>query len=559
MRRILVLCTAAALALTGCVKVDSNLGEGLVDKSLLFDTYIAEFPLEEIQMRMAEDLSGYSSTRVTLGAIRDDVFGLTTRESAFSLIPVLDTLDLGTDPKAVSLQLYLALDTLSCADASQQRILQNVYVTELTEQLPTDDVRTTREIAHGTELVTDGLPVINGTDGLFITFKPSFAQKYVDAIQQLGPVLKDRSDEDGEDDYERFLAMMPGIHLRTDEPKGNGGRINLFELSCLSVSNNYYYRNNNLAALTVHSSWNGVEKDSLFLMVPGEAEFVDEASAIHDNTGFTQYAFNRTGHQTANGMAADGHIYVEGGGGLKPVILASELERKAGEAIRAAGGDPGKAVIIKASIVLPIDLPENGDFSLLDDYPSLLSPTIRAAVKSEEDGKEYVSFAGLTDASVSTENQGDIDRANLQYAPDITYHLQQILSPERDSNGTDIEDYNIWLLIIHSQKVANASGSLYDNEYYQQLLYASYYNSLYGGGYGYGGYGYGSYGYGSYGSYNSNYYSYMMLAQMMAASSQQSYSYTTELDKDRYYKGTLCGPGNGRHPSFRVVYAIPKD
>ena len=50
----------------------------------------------------------------------------------------------------------------------------------------------------------------------------------------------------------------------------------------------------------------------------------------------------------------------------------------------------------------------------------------------------------------------------------------------------------------------------------------------------------------------------MMLAQYMAQSEQQAYSYTTELDKDRYYCGRLCGPASERKPHFRVTFALPK-
>jgi hypothetical protein len=79
---------------------------------------------------------------------------------------------------------------------------------------------------------------------------------------------------------------------------------------------------------------------------------------------------------------------------------------------------------------------------------------------------------------------------------------------------------------------------------------------LYGGGYG----GYGGYGYGGYGGYGySNYYNYMMLASMMSASTEQTYSYTTELDKDRFYRAILCGYEDERHPMFRVTFAIPQD
>ena len=180
----------------------------------------------------------------------------------------------------------------------------------------------------------------------------------------------------------------------------------------------------------------------------------------------------------------------------------------------------------------------------------MLSPTIRT-VKTDDEGNDIIAFAGLTDASVSTENQGDIDRSNLCYSPDITYHMQELLTRTDLDTATDAD---IWLLTIHTEKVAEANGSAYDNEYYRNLMYASYYNSIYGNGYGYGGYG--GYGYNNY----SKYYSYMMMAQMMASSTEQSYTYTSELDKDRYYKAVLNGPEitGDAAPLFRVTFAIPE-
>jgi len=550
MKRLLAPALAAfILWAPACVKVDNSLGKSLVDKSLLFDTYTVEFPLEEIRLQKSSDLSGYSDSHLTLGALRDPAFGLTTREAAFCLIPAQDTLDLGQDPKAVSFDLYFEGDTISCADDTQARILQNIYVTELTAVLPATNAGTNQDIPHGTELVTDGLPVYNGDGPLTFNFTKSFAQKYIDVIKSMGPVFRDHSDG-GVDKYDDYVKALPGVHLATDAPAGMGGRINLFEFSCLSVSSNRYYRNNNIGILTVHSRWDGVEKDSSFVFIPGEPEFYQEAELVGDNQKIYQFCFNRTGHETVEGPAT-ANVLVEGGGGLKPVILASELQRKTLQAIAAQGGTPEKAVIVKASIILPFEMP--GDYQELKYFPTVLSPTIRTTGE-DSDGNEIVSYAGLTDASVSSENQGDIDRANLRYAPDITYHLQEILTREDLDTATNAD---IWLLTIHTAKVAEASGSLYDSEYYQQLMYASYYNSLYGGGYGYGGYGYGYGNYG-YGSSYSNYYNYMMLAQMMAASEQQSYSYTSELDKDRFYRGLLNGPGAVRHPVFRITYAIPK-
>ena len=95
MKKFLALCLAAALLIPGCVKVDNSLGEGLIDKSLLLNTYTVDFPLSGIALKHSSDLSAYSDTHLTIGSIRDEAFGLTTRDAAFTLIPALDEIDLG--------------------------------------------------------------------------------------------------------------------------------------------------------------------------------------------------------------------------------------------------------------------------------------------------------------------------------------------------------------------------------------------------------------------------------------------------------------------------------
>lgn len=543
----LVLALAAALAAPACIKVDNSLGKGLVDKSLIFNTYTEEFPLEDIRLKSSEALSGYSDSRIAVGAIRDEVFGLTTREAAFTLMPELDSIDFGENPVAVSFTLNFERDTVSCADDSQAHIIQNIYVTELTKKLPEsgEDTRNTQEIPHGSRLLTEGPIAYNGETNLTFNFTEEFAQDYLELLQQTGPVFRrEKGDEVVVDKYDELIAFFPGIHLATDVPEGLGGRINLFNFSYLSVYNQYYTRNNNVGRLKVHSTWDGERKDSTFLIIPGEPEFYDEQEYIQSNTKFYQYCFNRTTQSTTPGNAGD-KIYVEGGGGLKPVIRAKELQELTRKAVLSKNGDPEKAVIVKATIELPFEMPE--DYTQMKYFPSILSPTIQKDVKNDE-GVPRPTFAGLTDASVSAEDQGDIDRSNLLYSPDITYHLQALLSRTDLDTATDAD---IWLLTIFSEQVAQATGSLMDNEYYRNLMYASYYNGIYGGGYGYGsGYG-GGYGY-------SNYYNYMMLAQMMAAQSQTSYTVNTELDKDRYYRAVLNGCGDKRHPLFRVTFSIPE-
>ena len=519
------------LALASCVKTSTEIGKDLIDQSLLYDTYTVEFPIEDIRLRRADDLSGFSDTRLAIGAIRDETFGLTTRSTAFSLIPALDTLDLGTDPEFVRFVVHFAADTISAATPGQEHIFQNLFIYSLTDTLSSKKSGTNRNVPHGTEIVTRGVPVYDGKDSLSFELSPAYGQKYIDVIKRLGPALVSRSKDASFNKYSDYLKELPGIYIETDVPEGIGGRINLFELSVLSVSNNYYYRNENVGKLTVRSTYKGVRKDTSFIFIPGEPTFYDEAEYMNQNKKFYQYAFNRTGHEAPEGVAKE-KILIEGGGGLKPVIPAAQLRKKVVDAIAQRGGDPSKTVINKASLILPYEAPE--DETEVDLFPSVISPTIR---KSTDEGT--INFAGLTDASASSENQGDLDRANRAYAPDITYHMQA---------------------------------------YYQQMMYAMYYNNLYGGGYGgYGGYGYGGYGYGygGYGGYGgySNYYNMMMMSSLLSQMNQTTYSTTQELDKDRFYRAILNGPaatatnpsscllllpGAKRVPTFRVTFSVPK-
>ena len=546
--RIIAIAAIAAAVLSSCVKIDGRMGAGLVDSSLKYDTYTTEFLLEDLEMRMADNLSGFSDTRLAIGAIRDDVFGLTTRSTAFTLVPALDTLDLGKNPKVVKFDIHFAKDSISCADASQQNILQNINVYALSKPLSSKSLEsgTNQDIEYVATRISRGVPVYDGTDSLSFEFTEAYAQQYLDKI----PALENADHKISS--FEDFVNVLPGIYITVDPPAGNGGRINMFELSCLSVSSGQYYRNNNVALLTINSEYGGVRKDTTFLFLPGEPAFYYEQDYIDNNTKFYQYAFNRTSHETRSRAGkVNEYAYIEGGGGLKPVVLASELRDKAIDIISKKGGDPSKTVINHATIYLPFEV-EGENYEALDMFPTVISPTCMIQTDTS------VTFAGLSDASASTENQGDIDRSLLTYRPDITHHFQEIL---KQQDLDKLSKYDIWFLTVHTETVETSSG--YSQEYLQQLAYAQYYNSLYGGygGYGYGGYGYG-YGYGGYGGYGgySNYYNYWMYSQMMGAASSSKTTTTQELDKDRYYRGILNGPGTSkeRKPRVKITFSVPK-
>ena len=563
-KRFSVAALAALIMLPACVKVNGQLGENLIATNQQYNVYTIDIPLTETKMEMADSLSGYSNSRITVGAVRDDVFGETLRGAAFTLIPALDTIDFGEKtvidgisyPMVKRFHIAFEADTVSVPTGDRERyVLQNIDVFPLTEPLNLDKIGTNNAVKFDdSKRISVGIPVYAGKDSLSFDFTKEFAMSYIDGIREIardGKILITRDNAQPGDtvSMEDYTAKLPGVYVRMLPGSGNGGRINMFHFSCLTLTTNgttnYYVRNGNVATLRMRGVYDGAVKDTAFLFVPGETGFVDEVDALLNSRKFSQYAFNYTGQSTKPlaGKATD-QLLVEGGGGLKPVIQASELREKVIADIVSKGGDPSRAVINLATVYLPFEEP--ADYRDLDLFPTTLSPT--CMIKGDD---ETYSFNGLPDAAASVEDQGAINRSLLRYQPDITWHLQEIIRLKDEdlaANPDKIHNYDVWLLTIHDEIVESSATSSYDQEYLQNLMYYQYMNNLYGGyggygyggyGYGYGGYGYGGYGYDSYGY--SNYYN-MMLLNAMYANAGNTSTTTSTLDKDRYYKGILNGP-----------------
>ena len=524
--------------LVSCVGTDQSLGGDFIPTDQKYDFHTAEFDLDEIWLKSIDSLTAYSSRRITIGSIRDETFGLFSRGSVVTLVPVLDSVDFGKDPVFKRFKFKAGADSLSVADESQMNILQNVNVYALTEPLGSKDYFSRAEVKHGSKRITKGVPVVNGQDSLTFEFTEDYGKQYLSMTQ------------DDLKDLETYTKKFPGIYLCTDEPTGIGGRFDMYKFDILqtvaSTSGSYISRTDNYAILYFNGEFDGERRDSslMFYFSPVEMQNLD--SLINVNKLPSQYVFNVDRHESDHlvGKAGD-KIYIEGGSGVKPVVPASEIRSLVNEEIVRKGGDPATALISKATIEMPFDFPE--DYTTMFRYPKVLSPTIKISTDTT------VTFAGLTDASASDENQGDVNRSLCNYAPDITHHVQQIIRKKTDDST--LSNYDIWFLVMWYETTTTTNSEAEEMaNYYQQLAYASYYNQIYGG-YGYGSYGYG---YGSYGSYYNNYYNYQAMAQY-AYSSATTTTSSTELDKDRYYRAVLRGPeSEGRKPKLKVTFAIPK-
>lgn len=521
----------AAIALvSACVDVDEQLGDNLIPGNQDYTFYTTTIDIDDVEMMQADSLSGYNLYRITFGAIRDDgLFGLTKRTSAFYIVPVADTLDFGTPGTQQFIKFHLSapLDTISCANPNQANILQNVNVFALEE--PMNMSQGAPELKYDkTKRVTKGIPIFNGLDSLSFDFTAAYAEKYLTITQE------------ELDSLDLYLKRFPGIVISTDDPVGEGGRINMFELP-VSVASSAI--TGSYANLYFSAEYNGERKDTCMTFYLGPVSKYDMSGVTATNiSSYPQIAYTLSEHSSKamEGPASD-VIYFEGGRGIKPVVKAASIKEKLSAEIRVHGGNPASAIINKATIELPFEFPD--DYKEMDRFPTTLSPTCRVV---SDDGS--ASFVGITDNSISEEDPGTINRSLLKYTPDISYHLQQMLRLEDE---TRITNYDIWFLAMANETITTSTTTDSEmSEYYQQLAYQSYYSSMYSG-YGYGGYG-------GYGSYYTNYYNYMMMASMMNTSSTSTETQSI-MDSHRYYRGVLNGPAASRKPKLKVIYAIPKE
>lgn len=535
---ILVAVAATVLGFGSCVKVNEELGSDYLATNLQYDVYTTSFPLDDIVMDVPDSLSSYSLYRFTIGAIRDETFGLTTRSAAFTLVPVLDTLDFGTEgtQEFHSFHFAAVFDSVSCATADQKFIIQNVNVYELQDSIQYSQVYP--ELKIGTTRITDGIPVYNGSDTLSFNFSQEFGEKYMTVTQEELDTLVE------------YHKRFPGIYITMDEPAGYGGRINMFKVPIdVQYNSSYYYSSvcGSIATLSFSAEYDdrGVV-DTSFMYYLGPLEKYDFDDVTYTSVSdYPQVAYNIATHESEDliGDATD-VMYLEGGRGIKPVVKAASLREKiVAEIMDKMGddGDPSLAIISKATITMPFDFPD--DYTVVDyQFPSYMSPTCRIVTDTS------ITFASITDVSVDDEDQGDLNRSLCNYAPDVTHHAQQLLLLDEDEE--DISNYDIWFLPMADEEVEDSSTSSSStsdlSDYYQYLMYSSYYNSMYGG-------------YSSGSDYYSNYYNYYLYYSLYSSLSTSTTTTEAMIDFHRYYCLPLHGPTHEDGPTFTITYAIPKE
>lgn len=513
-----------AVSVVSCISVNENLGDSLIATNQKYDLFTAEIPIENIEIGVADSLSGLSLYRFTVGAVRDELFGLTTRSTAFTLVPVADTLDFGKPGTQKFRQFHFSAlaDSISCDQPDQAYILQTINVYELESAV--DYEANYPEIHYSSTRITEGTPMYSGKDSLTFNFTKEFGEKY----------LKITAED--MDTITNYTKNFPGIYMTVDPPAGNGGRINMFSLPIAVSSGVIYGSYAELKFSAEYEDRGAVDTSFLFYLGPMDLYDLSDVTTTSVSSQ-PQLALNLSTYESAAmaGAISD-NAYVEGGRGLKPIVKAASIREKFLEEIAKQGGDPKDVIVSKAALVLPFEFPE--DYSSMYLFPEYLSPTCKIVTDTS------ITFASIADASASDENQGVINRSTCVYEPDIALHLQTIARLEDLSK---VDNYDVWLLPTATETISSASSSTTSDEqdYYNSLLYSSYYNSLYSG-----------YSYG-YSNYSSLYYLYSMYNNY-SSSSSSSTQQVQMLDFHRFYRASLNGPSADNPPVLKVVYALPK-
>ena len=564
--------------LTSCVKINEELGDNFIPTEQIWNVYPCDpEPLTEITIKKSDNLTGYSTSRITFGSIKDGDFEC-MKSSSFTLVPLQDSLDFGEETQVLQFHFTATRDTVSVLKESDKRILQNIYVRPLVKALDStvlytgtfSDKAILDQYVDSKRTITAGIPVYNGGDSLSFDFSEEYAWEVINGIKQWQTLEQEKRDT-----ISYYLEHVPGIYIECEKPTSDGGRINMIDLP-IAASDGYI--DANYAELKIRAKYDGIQTDTLFIFYFGPSEMLADDATSYPS----QYAFNSSDNRVdesfmnswENGNKEE--LFVEGGSGYKPVVKAVEIKKIVSRLIeeKAPGVDTNSVVINKATIILPYDVA--GNYAAQELYPDILSPTVRLVSEDER----YITYAGLTDSSIESENQGNINKSLFSYRPDVSHHIQEIVKLKRgvgedvDPNETEeeflkrIEKYDIWFLIMHEEITETSSSSSAYDDYYNNLMYNSYYNNMmydpYGYGYGYGGYGYGygGYGYGGYGGYGyNNYYNYYMMAAYAnaASSSSSSTSSSIELDRDRFYNARLNGPGAADNkPSIKITFSAPK-
>lgn len=435
--RSLILTACSCLLVFSCITVDKTIGSDYTpdDHKLKMESVTLPLP---VTVKQLDSMQGITSKYFTVGSIRTNEFGTARFGTAGNIAPISTTLDLGEDPKIISVYVQLMLAaagdngsfnrTSIILDPSQQGITQNINVYRLKRTIDSTTlyVNSLKESDYSPS-------VLNTNGGTY--FGGDTLKVYLD--NSLGAEILTASEAEL-DSLDLFAEKFPGLYITCDDPAGNaeGGRLNLFDATASFLYLKYNFQPTYDKSLP--------RKDTTIALSFGYG-----------------YGLNTSHYDSANKQTDEllEKIPVEAMGGIAPYVDYKALKSLISGWAAENNYDESKILIAKASVEFPFELPENLDL-VPYQYPTYLFPTNREFLNDTTDIKYYY----LIDDYNSTDNPlGMMNRSLMHYSCDISSFIQKVTNKKLEELDNS---YSFWMYPLMSETDSYyGSTSYYINNY----------------------------------------------------------------------------------------------
>lgn len=412
--RLLLSGSITFLFLSACVPVDNRMGQDFIPTNQILSINTREFQAPMITC-LADSMYMASPSYVGFGAIHSPWFGTTVVGGLVQYAPYSLEEDYGQDPVVQSLFMDIPMSEFMVFDQDERYIPQNVFVYKITKDLDNLEVYSSsfNESCYDPIPVSKSGTLFLGRDTLRIEFTDSFAYELLQA------------DSSERDSSAAFTRRYKGLYFTTETMPGveNGGRINYMDLS------------------------------SAYMYLKYKVGDADSLLTYYMNTTYG-ISYNTAKHQS-EALISDQpskYIYYEGLSGVKPCLDMPALIKEI-EDWGLAQNPPvprNRILISRAELVLPIEAPQNEDYTLADLAPASLYP----CKKTVNDTLTYYTVLG----DIYNDNPGGtLNRTKWEYSFEITSHLQAMLKQTEPCTQKD----NLWIMSTIKSESSSSSSYYY--------------------------------------------------------------------------------------------------
>jgi hypothetical protein len=407
--------------ITSCVPVDNRMGSGFIPSNQVVYIHTRDFEAP-IFTTIADSMNMAAPSYLEFGSVNSPLFGNTTSSGLVQFAPYAYKEEYGEDPVVDNMFVNIPISGFTVFEEKDRYMPQNVYVYRLIKDLDHLEIYPD----SFSEEYIDPIPVSKpgliylGRDTLRIDFKESFAYELLQA------------DSTERDSTEAFTAKYKGLYFSTEKYNAStkGGRINYL----------------NIADAIIYLNYKSAGGDSLI--------------SYYFNTYGTYY--NIASHESA-ALASEQPaetVYYEGLAGVKPCLNVAALvnDIKAWGLAQSPPIDAGRILISRAELIMPVEIPTNGDYTMADNAPATLYP---CKLMSNDSLRYYSPVVDIYNENAG----GSMNRSHWHYSFEITSYLQEVLQ----SDTLDAND-NLWIMPVYSVASSNSSNYYVDNFTYRNTV-----------------------------------------------------------------------------------------